>query len=88
MYYPNIDYAITLYMKRESITQEAFAGLMGMAPNTFSWKRRGIREWSLTESKALADILGMSLDDLTGRARLGAERPRWLQTEERTGHGI
>lgn len=87
MYYPNIDYAIALYMMRESLTQEAFAGLMGMAPNTLSWKRRGIRNWTLPESKRLADILGMSLDDLAGRQRSGADRPRWLLTEERTDRG-
>ncbi|MDY3982206.1 helix-turn-helix domain-containing protein [Paraeggerthella sp. LCP19S3_G8] len=67
MYYEALDEAVTLYLKRASMTQDALAERMGMAPNTFSWKRRGIREFSLSEASRLADIVGISLDEATGR---------------------
>ena len=69
MYYEAFDEAVTLYLKRNVLTQDALAAQMGMAPNTFSWKRRGIREFSLAEAAKLADIVGISLDDAVGRER-------------------
>ena len=67
-YFPAIDDAITLYLKRHDMTQAQLASEMGMSENTFSWKRRGIREWGFTEASKLCDILGMTIDD----ARAGA----------------
>lgn len=67
MYYEALDEAVTLHLKRNSMTQDALAEQMKMAPNTFSWKRRGIREFSLSEASRLADIVGFSLDEATGR---------------------
>lgn len=69
MYYEALDEAVTLYMKRNGLTQEQMAEKMGMASNTFSWKRRGIREFSLGEASRLADIVGVSLDEATERVR-------------------
>lgn len=69
MYYEALDEAVTLHLKRNGLTQDALAEQMGMAPNTFSWKRRGIREFSLGEAAKLADIVGFSLDEATGRER-------------------
>lgn len=69
MYYEALDEAVTLHIKRNGLTQDALAAQMGMAPNTFSWKRRGIHEFSLGEAAKLADIVGISLDDATGRGR-------------------
>ena len=62
-YYPALDEAITLYLKRNNVTQAALASEMGMSENTFSWKRRGIRDWSMTEAVELCDILGITLDE-------------------------
>lgn len=67
MYYEALDEAVTLHLKRNGMTQEELAAQMDMAPNTFSWKRRGIREFSLGEAARLADIVGVSLDEATGR---------------------
>ena len=67
MYYKALDEAVTLHLKRNGMTQEELASQMGMAPNTFSWKRRGIREFSLGEASRLADIVGISLDEAIGR---------------------
>lgn len=68
-YYPALDDALALFLRREGMTQEEFArNVMGMAPNTFSWKRRGVREFTLGEATVLADALGMSLPALIGAA--------------------
>lgn len=68
LYYEKLDYAVTMYLKKSGKTQEDLAAQMGMAPNTFSWKRRGIREFSLPEASRLCDLVGMTLDEATGRA--------------------
>ena len=44
------------------MTQAELADQMGMATNTFSWKRRGIREFTLTEAARLCKIIGYGLD--------------------------
>ena len=68
-YYPALDDALALFLRREGMTQEEFArNVMGMSPNTFSWKRRGVREFTLSEATVLADALGMSLPALIGAA--------------------
>lgn len=66
MYFPQIDEAITLYLKRTGETQADLASEMGMASNTFSWKRRGVREWSLSELVRLSQILGRPPSELLG----------------------
>lgn len=58
-----LDDEITLYLKRHSMTQSDLAKMMGMTENTFSWKRRGIRDFSLTEAIALCNILNIELRD-------------------------
>ena len=76
MYYPNLDLALTVHMKRVGMTQSDLAKAMPMSSNSFSWKRRGIRDWTLPEAVKIADMVGMSLDDLTGRGpsrRIGKE---------------
>ena len=68
-YFPALDEAIAVYLRRAGMTQEEFAGeVMGMAPNTFSWKRRGVREFTLSEATRLADALGMPLASPVGEA--------------------
>ena len=74
MKFPNLDAEISAYMRREHITQAEMAERMGMAENTFSWKRRGSmgREFSLGETARLADLMGKSIDYLCGRVPANA----------------
>lgn len=68
-YYPALDEAVAVYLRRHGMTQEEFArDVMGMATNTFSWKRRGVREFTLSEATVLADAVGMTMDELTCKA--------------------
>ena len=50
MYFESLDTAIAVYLRKEHKTQEELARDLGMAPNTFSWKRRGVdgKEFSVT----------------------------------------
>ncbi len=70
MKFTTLDDAITLYLRRENITQEQLAERMGMSANTFSWKRRGIREFTLSEAAKLADMIGISLDAVLSEYRM------------------
>ena len=56
MKFPNLDAEIAAYLRREGITQAELAerGSMG-------------REFSLGETARLADLMGKSIDYLTGR---------------------
>lgn len=68
-YYPALDEAVAVYLRRHGMTQEEFArDVMGMATNTFSWKRRGVREFTLSEATVLADAVGKTMDELTAKA--------------------
>ena len=61
---PVIDDAVLAYTAVHRITMDDFArDVMGMAPGTFSAKRRGLREFSLGETAKLARITGFSLDE-------------------------
>lgn len=65
MYFASLDEAITLYLRRTGKTQKELAHDVGMAANTFSWKRRGERgrEFTLDEVAHVAKTIGMtSLD--------------------------
>lgn len=67
MHYQTLDDAITLHLRKSGKTQAQLAEEMGMAENTFSWKRRGVREWSLTEAIQLSRIVGLeSLNGVLG----------------------
>lgn len=66
-YFKALDEAIELYMRRNGMSQAELAREMGMAENTFSWKRRGIHEFTLNEATRLCDMTGVSLDKATGR---------------------
>ena len=58
-HYQTLDDAITLHLRKTGKTQAQLAEEMGMAENTFSWKRRGVREFSLGEAIRLARIVGL-----------------------------
>ena len=62
-YSPAIDEAIAAYLRRRNLTQAQLASEMGMAENTFSWKRRGVRDWSLPEAARICTIVGICLDE-------------------------
>lgn len=67
MYFKSLDDEITLYLRRTGKTQAQLAEEVGMAENTFSWKRRGVRdkEFSLDEVVRVAKTIGMeSIDGL------------------------
>ena len=64
MTFNGIDEAITVYLRRTGKTQAEFAKELGMSENTLSWKRRGIREFKLSEVIQIADITGCSLDEM------------------------
>lgn len=62
MFYPAIDAAIAAHLRRTGKTQAEFADEIGMSDVTLSWKRRGVREWSVSEAATVCDIVGISLD--------------------------
>lgn len=69
MHYPKLDTALAAHQRANGLTQADMAAHVGMAENTFSWKRRGVKELSLSEATRLCDLLGASLDDVTTGAR-------------------
>lgn len=68
MYFKQIDDAITVHLRHTGKTQMQLAKELGVAPNTFSWKRRGVREWTLSEVSKLSEILGTTPSELLSRA--------------------
>lgn len=72
-YYEEIDMRVADWCKRNDYTKERFATeVMGMAPNTLMFKLRGDHEFTLTEARKLADVIGAPLDELTARAAVVA----------------
>ena len=67
MYYEALDDAVTLFRKKNGMTQEQLATEMGMAPNTLMWKLRGERNFTLPEAMKLAEMVGVTLDGMVGR---------------------
>lgn len=65
MYFANLDEQITLYLRRTGRTQAQLAEECGMADNTFSWKRRGVRgkEFSIDEVRRVAKAIGLTTFD-------------------------
>ena len=69
MTFRTIDEAVAAYLRRTGKTQAELAEEIGISENSLSWKRRGIREFKLSEVVNLADICGFSLDDVLEEAR-------------------
>ncbi len=65
MYFESLDVAIAAYLRREHKTQEELAKSVGMATNTFSWKRRGVdgKEFSVAEIRRVAEVIGLTTFD-------------------------
>lgn len=59
MYYPLLDDAITLHLRKTGKTQATLAKELGMSENSLSWKRRGTREFTLGEAAKVAKITGL-----------------------------
>lgn len=69
MTFRTIDEAVAAYLRRTGKTQAELAEELDMSENSLSWKRRGIREFKLSEVARLADICGFSLDDVLSEAK-------------------
>jgi transcriptional regulator with XRE-family HTH domain len=67
--YPTIEAEIARHKTITGEGKEVIAKRMGMSSNSFRWKLRGQREFTVTELVALAEILGInSVDKLIERA--------------------
>lgn len=62
-FYPALDEAITLHLRRYGMKQADLAAELDMSENTFSWKRRGIKDFYTSEIIKLCNILGIELCD-------------------------
>lgn len=74
MYFEALDDLIAEHLRKTGKTQEELAREMGMAPNTFSWKRNGKdgKEFKASELVTIADITGVDLADV-----MAAQRDRY-----------
>lgn len=63
VYCKALDAAIAAYLRRNEMTQEELAAELGMSSVTLSWKRRGMRDWRLSEAVKACDIVGITLDE-------------------------
>ena len=45
------------------MTQAELADELGMSENSLSWKRRGIRDWNVSEAVKVCNIVGITLDE-------------------------
>lgn len=64
MTFTGIDEAIAAYLRRSGKTQAELAEELGMSENTLSWKRRGIREFKVSEAIKISEITGSSLEEM------------------------
>lgn len=64
MTFTGIDEAIAAYLHRSGKTQAELAEELGMSENTLSWKRRGVREFKVSEVVKISEITGFSLDEM------------------------
>ena len=65
-YVESIDNAITVFLRRTNSTQGQLAKDLGMVDETLSAKRKGVRDFKVSELVSLSQIIGVSLDELTG----------------------
>lgn len=54
-------------MRERGVTQTDLSGSLGLSQSTISAKLHGHRRWTVRELDRLADMWGLSLDELTGR---------------------
>lgn len=60
-----IDGRIAGWCKTNSTTAEQLAERLNITSTTLSYKRNGKTEWTLSELRQLAEILNMTLNELT-----------------------
>ena len=60
--------AIRAEMARRGVTQADIAGSLGIPQSQVSARLRGVVDWRLRELQVVADVLGVGLADLIGRA--------------------
>ncbi|EJT5930474.1 transcriptional regulator [Clostridium perfringens] len=60
----NYSNRLKAYRKLNSLNQEKLAELIGVASNTYSFKENGKVEFSLNEAKKIADLFGVTIDEL------------------------
>lgn len=63
MYFKSLDGAIAAWLRTTGTTQGQLARELGMAENSLSWKRRGIRSFTLEEACRLAHAIGLGTLD-------------------------
>lgn len=65
-YSTNIGNKIKAYIKEKHLSQEKIGKTLGMSPSTINSLAQGDRDPRLSTLIAIADLLGTSLDQLTG----------------------
>lgn len=65
-YVESIDNAITVFLRRTNSTQKQLAKDLDIRDETLSAKRKGVRDFKVSELVRLSQIMGMSLDEMTG----------------------
>lgn len=63
-YVESVDNAITVFLRRNNMTQEQLASRLGMSEVTLRSKRTGVTEFKLSELIALSEIFDTSLDSM------------------------
>lgn len=60
----NYSTKLKAYRTLNKINQNEMAKLLGVAPNTYSFKENGKVHLSLNEAKIIADFFGLTIDEL------------------------
>ena len=74
---------LMLTRRRDLITQEELAEMVGVSGQTISAYERNIQTPSLDIAVGIADALGVSLDWLAGREEATTDMSRWISVEDR-----
>ena len=74
---------LMLTRRRDLITQEELAEMVGVSGQTISAYERNIQTPSLDKAAGIADALGVSLDWLAGREEATTDMSRWISVEDR-----
>lgn len=63
-YYDNVDEVVTIFLRRERMTQAELASKVGLSDVQFARKRRGEADWWVAEIIRLCEIVGAKPSDL------------------------
>lgn len=67
-----LDACIAGYLRSNGITQADLAAEIGISEVSLSYKRRGIRQFTLVEVCKLADLMGVDLDEIFDESGLNS----------------